>query len=204
MATDPLDIVLINPDQGMKKHSYPWGVLSLASYLNNTAGYTASILDGNVASRQEFSDKVNFYYRSGVRFFGIYCMSTDVYFVKNLTDYIKGLGSDCSIIVGGPHAMLQPEQTCAYKNIDFVSYAHGERTLAELIRKIKNGDSDYGGVSGLLFKEDGEVKRTAASGEVAFYDMDYELLPEATRRTYPEYIQVLTGRGCSFNCTFCF
>lgn len=204
MTIDPVDIVLINPDQGMKKHSYPWGILSLASYLNNAAGYTASILDGNVSARQEFFDKVNFYYRSGVRLFGIYCMSTDVYFVKNLADYIKGIDSGCSIIVGGPHAMLQPKQTCAYKNIDFVSYAHGERTVAELIGKMKDGDSDYRGVSGLLFKEDGEVKMTAASGEVPFYDMDYELLPEVTRRTYPEYIQVLTGRGCSFNCTFCF
>ena len=33
--------------------------------------------------------------------------------------------------------MLKPEQTCLYKNIDFVAYGEGERTLSALIKKLK-------------------------------------------------------------------
>ena len=57
---------------------------------------------------------------------------------------------------------------------------------------------------GLIYKEGNSLKKTTPAPLMGFFDTDYDLLPESTKKTFPCYIQVLTGRGCSFACTFCF
>ena len=134
-----MDILLITPDHGNKINSFPWGVLSVGSYLTSKS-YEVKILDGSKYSRTELFEKVR-YLGAGTNLVGINCMSTDALYVKSLCDYIKEANRDCKIIVGGPHAWLQPMQTCAYKNIDFVAYSEGELTLDGLIDELKTGDT---------------------------------------------------------------
>jgi len=198
-----MDILLITPDHENTKNNYPWAALSVGSYLSNVKKYDIKLLDGSVYSKPELYDRLKQYCKS-VKLVGISCMSSDTFYIKGVIDYIKEINSDSRIIMGGPHARLQPEQTCLYKNIDFVSYAEGEYTVSQLYEEIKSGNNRYDKVPGLIYKENGKVKRTLPPEPVGFYDIDYGLLPESTRQTFHEYIQVLTGRGCSFRCTFCF
>ena len=73
------------------------------------------------------------------------------------------------------------------------------------MEEIDSGRHDYSTVPGIYYRDkDGSVKKTERSGFPGFYDVDYSLLPESTRNTFSEYVQVLTGRGCSFKCTFCY
>jgi anaerobic magnesium-protoporphyrin IX monomethyl ester cyclase len=199
------DILLINPAQGLDRYSFPWGTVSLGSYLTRIAGRRAHLLDGNISSPEEVKDGVREYCRSNpAGLIGIYCMSTDTAYVKALVDFIKGISAGTKVILGGPHAMLQPEQTCAYRNIDFVAYGEGEHTLETLLHTGVHRCEEYEKVPGLVFKREGRIYRTPAAPPIGFYDIDYDLVPETMRKTFPSYIQILTGRGCSFRCTFCF
>lgn len=198
-----MDILLINPDHSNRKNNFPWGALSVGSYLSNIENYEVKILDASGYSNSDFYQKLK-HYCGDTKLVGISCMSTDIYSVKNITDFIKEINRECRIIVGGPHAILQPEQTCLYKNIDFVAFNEGEHTLSALIREIKTGNHSYDQVPGLIYKEGDSVKRTSAPQLARFYDINYDLLAEQVRRTFTDRVQVLSGRGCSFKCTFCF
>ncbi len=197
-----MDLLLITPNQG-EKNNYPWGVLSVGSYLSKVKNYEVKILDASIFSTSDFFQKLK-YYSKEAKLVGISCMSTDVYSVKGMIDYIKEINKNCKIIVGGPHAILQPEQTCLYKNIDFVAYAEGEHTLSLLIEEFRSGSHRYDIIPGLIYKYNGHTRKTPPPELISFYDINYDLLPELVRKTFPEYMQVLTGRGCSFRCTFCF
>lgn len=198
-----MDILLISPNYNNRQVSFCWSVLSLGSYLSGVERRKVELLDANAYSEKVYYQKLASFC-SKTKIVGISLMSPDTYFAKNTVDYIKSIDQGIKIIAGGPHVMLKPEQTCLYKNIDFVAYGEGERTLSALIKKIEANDKKYNDVSGLIYKEGGRLKRTIPSIPIGFYDTDFNLLPETTKNTFPEYIQVLTGRGCSFLCTFCF
>lgn len=197
-----MDILLISPNYN-NEVSFCWSALSLGSYLSGVERRNVELLDANAYSEKAYFQKLDSLCRKA-KIVGISLMSTDTYFAKNTVDCIKSIDPSIKIICGGPHVMLKPEQTCLYKNIDFVAYGEGERTLSALIKKIETDDFEYSDVPGLIYKEGGSLKKTAPATPIGFFDTDYDLLSESTKKTFPGYIQVLTGRGCSFACTFCF
>ena len=199
-----MDILLVNSFHETHVHSFSWGVLSNASYLESK-GFDVKILDGCYY----FNDKNSFFNElekriKQTKIVGFTCFSTDTYEIKQMIDFVKGKDPGIKVIVGGPHAVLLPEQTCEYQNIDFVAYGDGEKTLEQLILKIKNNDTDYSSVFGLLYKVNGKLEKTAPAITNEFYDIDYEFFPQKKIDTYKNYMQILTGRGCSFKCTFCY
>lgn len=198
-----MDILLVSPDYNNKKNNFPWGILALGSYLTNIKNYKVEFLDASVYSKAIFYERLK-YACKNTRLVGISMMSTDAHQMKQPIDFIKENFPCVKIIIGGSHAMLEPEQTCLYKNIDFVAYSEGEYTLSMLIEEINSGREQYNNVVGLIYKDGNKIRRTTPPNPVPFYDINYGLLPESTKRTLPEYIQVLTGRGCSFKCSFCF
>ncbi len=198
-----MDVLLVSPDYGVKERSFPWGILSLGSYFSNLKKYDFELLDAGLYPPPEFYNKLGHLAKKTI-LIGISMMSTDAYFTKKVADYVKSVNPSVKVIIGGSHAMLEPEQTCSYKNIDFVAYGEGELTLSLLIDNIKEGRDSYETIPGLVYKKDGRIKKTNPPNPVGFYDINYSLFPEICRSKFSDYIQVLTGRGCSFKCTFCF
>lgn len=200
---DMLDILLISPDHGNRKNNFPWGVLALGSYLTNIKKRKVALLDASALPMADFIKELDSLLPKA-RLVGIGCFTTNLSSIKELVDYIKKIKSEIRIILGGPHAVLEPEQTCRYKNIDFVAYFEGELTVARLIEEMEKEFPDYKRIPGLIYKNDEGLVRTAPPECVEFYEINYELLPASTRRTFSNYLQVLTGRGCSFRCRFCY
>ena len=197
-----MNTLLISPDHGNAINNFPWGVLSVGSYLRKQ-GRSVQLLDlsnypknskEKVAEAIEWADIVGF---------GMF--STDVPAILDFTDQIKLSRPNVSIICGGPHVVLEPELTCKYKNIDFVAFGEGEHTIDFLLTELEREHPNFDNVPSLVYKSNGVPKRTKKSNEfVEFYDIDYKLLLPRVRETFGEYIQVLTSRGCSFRCTFCY
>ena len=200
---EPLDIILITPDHGNNLNNFPWGVLSIGSYLV-AHGKKVALLDASMMSDSEFrAELADALPRANI--VGICCFSTDTVFVKALIDRIKDSKTDIKVIVGGPHAVLLPEQTCAYRNIDFVASGEGERTTERLIEEIGKPEPRWDSVPGLLYKDASGMPRRGLPPEpVGPYGINYDLFPERTRKSFGEYMQVLSGRGCSYRCTFCY
>lgn len=195
--------LLLNPDHSNPRNNFPWGVLSVASYLKNERGKDVQLLDASLDG-VEATLEILRNILPEISLVGIGGMSSDAPFIKLVADFVKTEKPSCKIIVGGSHATLCSEQLANYHNIDFVAYADGEDTLAKLTDELENNEPDINMVPGLIFLENGKIKRTASPEKVPFYKIDYNLLDKRVQDTFGEYIQVLSGRGCSYKCTFCY
>ncbi len=200
MRSTEIDILLIDAKRSDILRNIPWSVLSVASCLNQR-GYSVEMIDTNACNEVEFQQELNSYIGK-TKLIGLSCMTSDTNWVRGVVDYIKEVSPSTFTIVGGPHARLLPEQTCKYKNIDFVAHGEGELTAMRLIDEMKKEEPNYENVPGLVY--DNGTERTPSASPVGFYDANYELLTRKSRDTYGTYIQVLTGRGCSYRCTFCY
>ena len=129
-------------------------------------------------------------------------MITDAFKVAEL---VKKLNSDCTTILGGPHATVVE---VVNPNIDYCVYGEGEYTLLELIGKIEAGE-DLTRVNGIYYKDHNDLIRTPP--RLPIEDLSelpfpaWHLLP-----TREQYFKVngrsgilIASRGCPFNCTYC-
>ncbi len=200
-----MDILLINPDHKNRDTNVPWGVLSVGSYLRNVKGYRVRLIDASLYDEEVIFEKI-LHFLPETSLVGLTCLSSDTPFVKKITDFVKTRKPACKVIIGGAHAILFPEQSVKYKNIDFVAYGDGEETAASLIEELRlpGSEPDFRKIPGLVYKAGEEVKRTSPASPVEFYNMDYSLLDSKVTESFKNVAQVLTGRGCSYKCTFCF
>jgi anaerobic magnesium-protoporphyrin IX monomethyl ester cyclase len=108
------------------------------------------------------------------------------------------------IVVGGHHAQALPDYILANPNVDVVCNGEGEIALLELVRRMEAGE-DIRTIPGLWVKQDGVVHRN----ELGPLENELDRLPFPEKQLWWEYgcfkdnLEVFTGRGCPFKCTFC-
>ena len=197
-----MDILFVNPNYE-EPTNHPWGVLNLASYLRTVQGFRLELIDASIVGTEAAMARVR-QLLPRTDLIGIGFMSIGAPFAKAVADMVKAEKPSCRIVVGGPHPILLPEQTVEYTNFDFVAYTEAEVTVTRLIEELRRPDPDLSRVPGLLYRKEGIPQRTAVPDLEPFYDIDYTLLDDSVQSAYGDYIQVFTGNGCSFKCTFCF
>jgi radical SAM superfamily enzyme YgiQ (UPF0313 family) len=105
------------------------------------------------------------------------------------------------VIFGGPHATFLPEEALKYG--DYVLCGEAEQTFPKLVDTLQNG-GDVSDVPNLVYREDGEVKRTPS--EPLGCSLDDVPIPDLTTIVGHDKIAIhpaITTRGCPYNCTFC-
>lgn len=117
--------------------------------------------------------------------------------------------SDASIVWGGWHPTLLPEQTLQEPFIDFVVVGQGERPLRQLVEHILDG-RDPSDIAGVAYKHDGKitVNRSASLEDInAFPRIDLRLLDLKkyfNQSRLPEhFIGYFASHGCPLDCSFC-
>ena len=164
------------------------------------------MLDASVDG-EEFVTKQILENLSETKVVGFTSFSSDIPFVKNAIDKIKEINLNCLTVIGGPHTSLVPEQTVAYKNVDIVMYGDGEEASGKLLEKIYSSDkriTNFDDIPGIVYEKNGEFIKTKQPNNVDHFDIDYTLLDKRVQNTLGNYIQLLSGRGCSYRCTFCY
>lgn len=138
----------------------------------------------------------------------------NAYACARVAEIAKTVGPDIRTVVGGQHfSATADESLSTFHDIDFVVRGEGERTLAELIRTLKN-DGDLTDIKGLSFR----------AGERVVHNPPRELIEDLDSLPYPAYhliernlgryhfkmmgggsrYMVLEGsRGCWHRCSFC-
>jgi len=122
-------------------------------------------------------------------------------------------------VMGGPHASMAAEDALDHlAELDLVVRGEGERTVADLCRALGagRGPEVWAKVDGLVYRrQDGRV--AAARPRQPVLDLDtlpnpaFHLVPFARYNFTFEVpghgplpaINVITSRGCPFNCSFC-
>jgi len=109
-------------------------------------------------------------------------------------------------IFGGPHCTFFPE--LVYKDgVDAICRGEGELAFLELANNLENG-KDIIGIKNLWIKKNGNVYKNELRSLID--DLDTLPFPDRDLITKYSYYKkmhrrfILTGRGCPYNCSYCF
>lgn len=215
-----MSVILIRPrnksiPREITSTQYPISLGYLAAYLQQN-NVTVGLLDYEV---QDISEDalIDLIGQQKPILVGISCVTSNINAGHDLAKAVKENFPDIKIIIGGVHATALPQRTLEeFPYFDFVAKGEGERTLLELYNALVSG-ADPSGVRGLFFRNGSGFVDTGNRSLVDNLDSlpfpDRKLLDvalyrktHATRgfsRTVKNIAEIITARGCPFNCIFC-
>jgi radical SAM superfamily enzyme YgiQ (UPF0313 family) len=123
----------------------------------------------------------------------------------------KSVNKNCKVIWGGPHATVDSERVLENNAVDFVVRGEGEITLKDLIDLLveskDNFRDDLSRINGLSYKIDSKVFHNPDRAFIE--DLDTLAFPEkekvffSNRYLPSSWGDIITSRGCPFNCGYC-
>jgi anaerobic magnesium-protoporphyrin IX monomethyl ester cyclase len=124
------------------------------------------------------------------------------------------------IVIAGGHVAALPERTMQEEAVDFACNGEGPVTIHQLLQALDGGASaDFSKVPGLVWREDGRIRQTAAPALIKDLDADlhgnvWHMLPMEKYRAHnwqcfedlslrQPYASIYTTLGCPYKCSFC-
>ena len=208
-------ILLIYPVTGMDVFGInvglPLSCLYLASVLEQ-AGYRVQILDERITEtfKQDVADSIQ---QERPVLVGISSI-TGVQIRGGLeaARVVRETDPGLPLVWGGVHPTLCPDSTLKDDFCDVVVKGEGEITLVKLADCLRE-ENDLSTVPGIGYKEEGQLKFTQSVPLIEDLDVipkpNYDLLEMEhyfTRApsTGEAQLQLVTSRGCPFDCEFCY
>ncbi len=190
----------------------PLGTLYVGAALQQT-GHEVQFLNGAFLSHEALLDDLEAFRPD---FAGIYSTTFGWPRAVATAEAIKSRNANVFICVGGPYPIANKERCLVNggRHIDAVVTGEAEVTVPELVARLQQGRNPEG-VLGVAYREDGGVvcnpPRPLIENLDALPFPARDLLgdprrcvpPPATYRRQPVAV-VLTSRGCSRRCIFCF
>jgi len=130
---------------------------------------------------------------------GIAAITSLANVTKELCDFIKRQFPQITIILGGPHATVMPEELSKDKNIDIIIRNEADNIICDVLKNIDSYKEQR-------IVDGGKVKNLDLLPYPARHLLDMQKYTSManTYKTSPQVFQVVTSRGCPFTCTFCF
>lgn len=179
-------------------YEYTFGIMQISALLKQH-GFTTDVAIGTK------KDIVRKTLEKRPRVLGFHC--TTGFHHKNLdtaAEVKKILGDEILTIFGGPHPTFVPSIIKA-ESVDTICRGEGEYAVLELIQALHEG-KDYTEIKNLTVKKEGRIYENEIRPLC-----DVDTLPYHDREIYRDikYMykskrqEVMVGRGCPFDCTFC-
>lgn len=212
------EILADNPSFIDEERGYnpPLGILSIGTYLKKNSQHQIAVLDAQVENLN-YDD--NFKKRTkevNPDIVGITTMTFTlidvVKTIKVIKEVEKDLNKKITIILGGPHPTIFPEETISLSYVDYVIVGEGEIPFLKLVEALsKNRLDELQHIQGLVYQENGKIFN---NGMGEFIEKLDELpFPDRTLLPVKKYNSILgggrivttmlTSRGCPFQCAFC-
>jgi radical SAM superfamily enzyme YgiQ (UPF0313 family) len=174
----------------------------------------SAVLKGNGHECDLFieSGEANFFkslLNSGADLFAFSCTSGGEKWVLDTVAKIKREKST-PVIIGGPHATFFP-QILEAVGVDYICRGEGEGALLDLVEALVNKSIDIKKIPNIWSKNcNGAIYKN----DVRPFVEDLDELPPLDFSIYSKYkymipynldmFPVITGRGCPYNCSYCF
>jgi len=150
---------------------------------------------------------------------GFTSVTCSIPFVNLISKYVKMFNPKISTVLGGVHASSLPLETLQeLKYIDFIVIGEGEITIKELYKEIIS-NQNYHQIKGLAFRDKATGKLIMNHKRDLINDLDYAMtfsfslfevdkyrrahVSRGFSRVDLEIMELLTSRGCPYNCIFC-
>lgn len=112
--------------------------------------------------------------------------------------YARELGK--TVVAGGPHATIAPEEILSSGKVDYVITGEGEISVTRLVNGLEKGQ---GGFTPIIKGERPQDLDALPFPDRSLYNMR-RILASPYIFPFPEVGDViLVSRGCAFNCSFC-
>lgn len=191
---------------------FPFGLGYISSYVKKH-GYAVSFFDPNVQDTSA-KDIVEFVRRENPVLVGISFMTPQFYVAKEFTDAIKQKISKVSIVLGGAHPSVMPNETLEeIPSADYVVFGEGEETTLELLDLLTKRNCSPADIPGLVWRHNDKVvinKPREPLGDLdtlAYPDrdlIDQSLYHHQSFLSYSKRTQTIhTSRGCPGRCVYC-
>ena len=138
---------------------------------------------------------------------GFYSIASQYSFTSNISKFIKSNYPEIFLIIGGPHATLNPKEV-ANDDFDAICIGEGERPMLELTNVLEKNEFPSN-IKNLWIKKDGIIEKN----QMAPFNEKLDLFPFPDRTMWEEYIDynpdlkdnvsILLGKGCPYSCTYC-
>jgi anaerobic magnesium-protoporphyrin IX monomethyl ester cyclase len=221
-----MKVLLINPPalnelmgnnpaiiESERGYNPPLGLLLLAGYLQEqNPCHTVTVVDAQV---EELSYSKLEQRLKEIEFdvVGITAMTLTILDVKETIRNVKKINPSCSVVLGGPHVNLFPEETIRMEGVDFLVLGEGEIIFSQLLDNIDSPE-ELKKIAGLVyFGPEGEIIRTGLPGVIDEEVLNSLPFPARHLTPYKKYSSLLakrtpittafTSRGCPFKCSFC-
>lgn len=190
----------------------PLGIAYLTSFLNKNSSHKAIIFEGHNRSFKEIIMAVK---KIKPEIVGITINTSTRFDGLRMAKEIKRLFK-ISIILGGPHPTLMPEQILEnYSYVDYIVRNEGEHICLNLLNALEKKE-ELDKIKGISYRKEGKIIHNERAEpirnldklpypEYKFFDLkNYSKHPLHPKEflKYPA-ASIITSRGCPFNCTFC-
>jgi anaerobic magnesium-protoporphyrin IX monomethyl ester cyclase len=138
---------------------------------------------------------------------GFTCTTHTFPYVRAFIPAVRNLLPEVPIILGGVHAMLNPESCLTVPGLDAACIGEGEQALISLLARIDAGAS-FADLAGFCVRDGDDIRRNPPLPLVE----DLDSLPPPEHRifdfkrlmpTREGVLYVFASRGCPYGCHFC-
>ena len=197
----------------------PLGLWRIGGYLQKYNYAKVEIWDGYVDTEEELVSKLKEKYFDIIGFSITHqTLENDIYFMHACKKY----SPNSKLIIGGDEATFNYVKVMDISPVDYTILGEGEKPMGEMCLKIKKGSYDFKDVPGLIYRNNGEYKRSGPN-----YAMDHKMFSDTTVHIdwqsipYERYwdqiesfyekpdlnetrtVRVFTTNYCPFDCVFC-
>lgn len=199
---DP-DFFGLEGDSVSENFRFNVGLLSIGSFLKHHR------IDATVYYKSRFYlKKLEDIITPEVTVVGISMMTAQYNNALKLARRIKKIRPDLSIVAGGCHVRLFPQEVLGRPEFDIVVPGGGEIPMLELFQALSKKESLHK-VKGIGFKKSGELIWTGPQVNIdmtSLPKMDYGVMDNFSLVKWydgQKSMYVFSGNGCPFRCTFC-
>lgn len=204
-----MHILFIYPDISVASGRFQQGLGSISSVLRKNGHKTSLLHIETELSKKQLCRKIESLNPNLIAF----STTTNQFpYVELYSKWIKE-SFKIPIVCGGVHPTLSPDDVISNENIDILCVGEGEYPMLELANKLENSQ-EITGIANLWVKADGKVYKNPLRplisniDELPFPDrelFDYEKMIRkfSSRSGNLRIAEVMTGRGCPFDCTYC-
>lgn len=132
---------------------------------------------------------------------GITCNSGNMDTARILVDRMKRHG--LTVILGGSHPTVLPEQSIKYTGADMVAMGEGEQTLVTVMDALSSRRGSLEDIASLAWRANGRIAVNPRGSLIG--TVDDLPIPDRSFIDRSRYFGevIMTGRGCPFDCAYC-
>ncbi len=207
-----MDIIFVDGFQQSSMISFPIGINMLSTIVNANSSYTSEVVSfpnllaekkvpDHILLEKNYETIVGYILNKNPKIVSFYTIGTSFFISLTIAKNIKKIDKNIKIIFAGPHASLCSVETLeAFDFIDMVAIGEGEQNVISIIDYFNNKE-DIENIKGICYRKSDQVVCNELSPLLE--DLDELPMLDLNKDTTLSRINIESGRGCPYNCTFC-